>query len=103
MLSIFPRDVLAEIWDLIRSGSEGFPTYFCFVAEFEFARDFNISKFDRVSRQKNGVALSGKRSIMHSVQVTQRRNVPYSQMLTENLFFSMLSASLIRFNGQDIP
>ena len=29
MLSLFPRDVLDEIWDLIESVSEGFPTYFC--------------------------------------------------------------------------
>ena len=29
MLSFFPRDVLDEIWDLIESVSEGFPTYFC--------------------------------------------------------------------------
>ena len=28
MLSFFPRDVLDEIWDLIGSVSEGFPTYF---------------------------------------------------------------------------
>ena len=28
MLSFFRRDVLAEIWDLIGSVSEGFPTYF---------------------------------------------------------------------------
>ena len=27
MLSLFPRDVLDEIWDLIGSVSEGFPTY----------------------------------------------------------------------------
>ena len=26
MLSFFPRDVLYEIWDLIKSVSEGFPT-----------------------------------------------------------------------------
>ena len=26
--SFFPRDVLDEIWDLIESDSEGFPTYF---------------------------------------------------------------------------
>ena len=31
MLSLFPRDVLDEIWDLIESVSEGFPTYFCLV------------------------------------------------------------------------
>ena len=29
MLSLFPRDVLDGIWDLIGSVSEGFPTYFC--------------------------------------------------------------------------
>ena len=28
MLSFFPRDLLDEIWDLIESVSEGFPTYF---------------------------------------------------------------------------
>ena len=28
VLSFFPRDVLDEIWDLIKSVSEGFPTYF---------------------------------------------------------------------------
>ena len=28
MLSFFPCDVLDEIWDLIESVSEGFPTYF---------------------------------------------------------------------------
>ena len=27
MLSLFPRDVLDEIWDLIESVSEGFHTY----------------------------------------------------------------------------
>ena len=27
MLSFFPRDVLDEIWDLVGSVSEGFPTY----------------------------------------------------------------------------
>ena len=27
MLSLFPRDVLNEIWDLIESVSEGFPSY----------------------------------------------------------------------------
>ena len=27
LLSLFPRDVLDEIWDLIELVSEGFPTY----------------------------------------------------------------------------
>ena len=31
VLSFFPRDVLDEIWDLIESVSEGFPTYSCMV------------------------------------------------------------------------
>ena len=30
MLSFFPRDILDEIWDLIESVSEGFPTYCIF-------------------------------------------------------------------------
>ena len=29
VLSFFPLDVLDEIWDLIESVSEGFPTYSC--------------------------------------------------------------------------
>ena len=29
VLSLFPRDVLEEIWDLIESVSEGFPAYLC--------------------------------------------------------------------------
>ena len=29
VLSFFPPDVLDEIWDLIESVSEGFPTYSC--------------------------------------------------------------------------
>ena len=29
VLSFFPRDVFDEIWDLIESVSEGFPTYSC--------------------------------------------------------------------------
>ena len=29
VLSFFPRDVLNEIFNLIESISEGFPTYFC--------------------------------------------------------------------------
>ena len=29
VLSFFPQDVLDEIWDLIKSVSEGFPTYSC--------------------------------------------------------------------------
>ena len=28
MLSFFPRDVIDEIWDLVGSVSEGFPSYF---------------------------------------------------------------------------
>ena len=29
MLSFFPLDVLDEIWDVLKSVSEGFPTYSC--------------------------------------------------------------------------
>ena len=34
MLSFFPRDVLDEIWDLIESVSEGFPTY-CYKINYQ--------------------------------------------------------------------
>ena len=40
MLSFFPQAVLYEIWDLVKSVSEGFPNYslcflFCSVLKFE--------------------------------------------------------------------
>ena len=35
VLSFFPRDVLDEIWDLIGSVSEGFPTYFFIFCVFK--------------------------------------------------------------------
>ena len=34
MLSVFPRDVLDEIWDLVESVSEGFPTCFRYFNRF---------------------------------------------------------------------
>ena len=41
MLSFFPRDVLHEIWDLIESVSEGFPTYsFSYGLSFLFSLTF---------------------------------------------------------------
>ena len=52
MLSFFPRDVLDEIWDLIVSVSEDFPTYssnakrdsvFFLYISFSFAQ--NTTKF----------------------------------------------------------
>ena len=42
MLSFFLRDVLDEIWDLIESVSEGFPSYF-----------FNLTHNDNTERQVN--------------------------------------------------
>ena len=39
VLSFFPRDVLDEIWDLIESVSEDFPTYSLKV----YFKRFNIS------------------------------------------------------------
>ena len=46
MLSIFPRDVLDEILDLIESVSEGFPTYSYKV--------WSGYKVDTISLQKKG-------------------------------------------------
>ena len=34
VLSLFPRDVLNEIWDLIESVSSDFPTYFSTMLEW---------------------------------------------------------------------
>ena len=52
MLSIFPRDVLDEIWELIESVSEDFPTYFfkwCFFewrfSVFERRNSFRVAGF----------------------------------------------------------
>ena len=39
VLSFFPRDVLDEIWDLIESASEGFPSY----SSFFWRRIFNTA------------------------------------------------------------
>ena len=41
MLSLFPRDVLVEILDLIESVSEGLPTY-PNIFKFYFYHDFNF-------------------------------------------------------------
>ena len=37
MLSFFPQDVLDEIWDLIESVSEGFPTFYLLFDFFIYA------------------------------------------------------------------
>ena len=34
MSPFFPRDVLDEIWDLIESVSEGFPTYYFMMLDY---------------------------------------------------------------------
>ena len=39
MRSFFPLDVLDEIWDLIESVSDGFPTYSCFFFHVSFLCD----------------------------------------------------------------
>ena len=39
VLSLFPLDVLDEIWDLIESVSEGFLTYFRMVPSFSLKPD----------------------------------------------------------------
>ena len=41
MLSFFPRDVLDEIWDLIESVSEGFPSYSCMFI-LVFTRTYSV-------------------------------------------------------------
>ena len=48
MLSFFPRDVLAEILNLIESVSEGFPTYSCNFAWYipRYWSKMNFSTFE---------------------------------------------------------
>ena len=50
MLSFFPRDILDEIWDLIESVSEGFPSYFyCIIF---LSDDYNYAaKYELLSRE----------------------------------------------------
>ena len=45
VLSLFPRDVLDEIWDLTESVSKGFPNYFLKVIE-KFCK---VTGVDRLS------------------------------------------------------
>ena len=46
MLSLFPRDVLDEILDLIESVSEGFPTYSYITQIIRFARvSYRVTDF----------------------------------------------------------
>ena len=53
MLSFFPRDVLDEIWDLVESVSEEFPTYFCSIT---------VLSHEKLSRGKWG---SVRKAIRH--------------------------------------
>ena len=44
VLSLFPLDVLDEIWDLIESVSEGFLTYFCSFGKIMASKRSSIAK-----------------------------------------------------------
>ena len=45
VLSFFPWDVLDEIWDLIESVSESFPTYSCFNVPSQDDQNCQVSGF----------------------------------------------------------
>ena len=50
MQSFFPREALDEIWNLIGSVSEGFPTYFyCDIAAQIFLNKFHMSCKDLIA------------------------------------------------------
>ena len=49
----FPRDVSDEIWDLIESVSEGFPTYSCSFKLFDRINNF-LHRLSSVNIPKNG-------------------------------------------------
>ena len=56
MLSLFPRDVLNEIWDLIESVSEGFSTYFHkYFQYFDYAQYVTIMSAVYVNVVFNGL------------------------------------------------
>ena len=56
MLFFFPRDVLDEIWNLIESVSEGFPSYFYIVC-YRIRQEKNL---------KNHLSFRGKTLLMNS-------------------------------------
>ena len=63
-----PRDVLDEIWDLIRSVSEGFLTYFfifCVITLFKGALDF-INLYIQVEEKYNIPVLKIKNAYKRS-------------------------------------
>ena len=44
----FPRDILDEIWDLIESVSDGFPTYSFIELHIKVKHDKIVSCFDKI-------------------------------------------------------
>ena len=73
MLSFFARDVLDEIWDLMESVSEGFPTYssrseFFPLKEPPFWKSF----ITKGNKQKSKVLLLGKLAKNSGVTYTSR-------------------------------
>ena len=67
VLSFFPLDVLDEIWDLIESVSEGFPTY---------SYSFSVYMFSKFEMYNYNLA---------NLYVQQVRNV-YLQLLSVRMF-----------------
>ena len=64
MLSFFPRDVFDEIWDIIESVSEGFPTYSCNVMMGRksgvFTRPLEKSDKDQILQQPSSGLSQGQ-------------------------------------------
>ena len=58
MLSFFPQGVLDEIWDLIESASEGFPSY-------SYNLSFRLDCFKEGVREGNAVVTSPKSVHIH--------------------------------------
>ena len=67
MLSFFPRDVLDEIWDLIESVSEGFPSYSSNSVRYKSCLSHNLK-----TTEANLIKL--RRSIKHSEKMCLAEN-----------------------------
>ena len=66
VLSLFPRDVLDEIWDLIESVSDGFPTYFRILEQILFC---NSSRKGRITIQIKFILLKNWSDLSHFLRV----------------------------------
>ena len=73
VLSFFPRDVLDEIWDLIESVSEGFPTYFFKIKWFKYQNILDIQTCTPKQRCDQMLAISKHHLSIIIIRIRQSR------------------------------